>query len=279
MDVTIQNNFLVVETTYNADLRLKNRRVVDKHACFKPNEGWVIVERYLQAAYFKSDEFEPIYIVRRKAKEGYLWGLVKSKLTDVWVTYSPKIPKRADVAVRLWECLLNWTCKLFEELDKQNISLPYKSLEIELEINISEDFENGDLSSKPSSYKIPLIKLDSTNKHIQFHVCDAYLAEFGQPINIAEKKMVRTIASCILQDVRVDDANALAKDISENVIPNDSARFVHVTKTYNFRKIVLRPFQRKPLFISESSKMAAEIQFALDELDTRNLDTIKGIEA
>ena len=276
-DIHNPRNLLVIGTDFAIGPRLEAKLRHDIH-CVPSHDGtsWLTMRRLNPLSLFGEDKDSRIYADPVAAREHRLVGCVEGDHTMWWVI-APQIDapwSHLDVLYQLWECVLQWTERASAPIEGQFGGI--RSVEICLEFPdfARWDFQQQRVEGEPSV--VPIVNVRRAAAAVTLTMPERFLAEFNQPKNIAEQKIVSALITSIEQ---LCDKHLIEKDrtgLVREIMGNEDARFFHIVETRLTEQMVKSPFRAKPFFIGDEDLAFAQIGLADLAGPPARADTLKG---
>jgi len=240
---------LLIPTDCLASIRKKVRQRRDVHTLPLPNGKLLRVQRKDIDSYFPGEENKPIYASFEAVRNDELLGAWVGKHYILWLTVKDdQTGLSRGTIFQIWNAVLNWLDRSgpFFELGIQALSNRAVLIVIDLD-EAQEDHIEPVLEDILRSCLS--VSVDREEGTIFINIQDPFLGAFCNPVNIAERAIVRALVEGMLV---LSGKEPSAKDIDAfvtKIVPDANVRFVHIFEASNFHDYIMLLDRPRGIFV------------------------------
>ncbi len=257
---------LGISMDFSRDVRVDLHRVADRH-CRLTHDGsrWARLRRVAKG--LNPDySAENIYGDEALAGEGELLGCVDGGDATWWVSCPgrPENGAARDLQYQLWECVLNWLHRAAPVFDRKIGAVRRDSVLVEVLLPGVSEWGWSAASSLVGADPVDSLQVavSKGDGHAVITVREEFLAEFHQPENLAERKLVGLLASAALELIGETQERVQIEELVEEITKGMDARFFHVVNAPTLETVLAEPGRPSPTFIPPEAVSQAQIGLA-----------------
>jgi hypothetical protein len=242
-----------------ADVRDKIRRGWDVHSLPLPNGRWERVYRQSAQSYFTEEAENPRYIGIDGMLSGELLGAWLGKRIVWWITVEfGETSISRDLIYRIWDAMLNWMPKFVPIMERYSRNLPDEALCLVLDFHAAHQHDAESIDEELLRSALT-VSHDFDSKHIQIEFHDPFFGGFRQVDNIAERVLLRVLATAVLALSGETLANAEVDKLIAKIMPNTRARHLHFFQVNSFADAIRDLDNPEKLFVDSSDEARARL--------------------
>jgi hypothetical protein len=241
---------ILLTPTINALLEIRHhvRTQWDRHGALRPQPArWFEVERKSADSAFELTRQLPFYVPLSLLVTGQLCGVVEAGGASWWIALEAVPSKgQTSLAFQVWDCLGHWLAPVARCL-ASHFSCDGTIHEIRIHF--------PDLSGMPwegsGSMSLPAVPLswrrDGDGRTL-LEVTSMFLRSLGQPANLAEREMVRSLLQAGAAALEASVTAETVADWTDEILPLGRARLLHMVYKIDV-SAVLHPGPVTPQFV------------------------------
>ncbi len=242
-----------IGTKYNLWLRKRIRRLLDHHVVETRGERYLPVLRLHCDSYFPYLRESRIYGSLTHASKNIIAGVVETAQGTNWFTVEDSGAESASdgFAYGFWFGFIDVFAKLVSVVESRHKDTWYAPLEICVDFTKVQSIVDVDPIGRVMDFGV---HVDIACRIATISLPADFLKMFRQPENTGEKRVLRSLASCLIQlqgcshgivDVRILD------EVVGEVIGNESMRILHAFKSHDILEHIQNEQRRDPVFLAE----------------------------
>ena len=270
---------LVIEQ--NALRRLRHETLVDwdEHSLMLPDGKFVVVRRHTNSAMFSEDRRQPLYVSFDDAARRRLSAVYIARTFRIWCTAVDSADHELGLLYELWDAAAQWMTRVAPLIDERCGAAIPKDVRWVISFG---DFRPTEQPPAPDEIRLaPTFlksEVQSENAQITTILTAQFAPAFADPKNAAEAAIVeKLIEGCFrLADMEaIFQAERLA--LLDAIIPNSSARHVHMFTASTYRDYVRKRVPREVRLINRFDDATARIELGWKTRERASGARIEGI--
>jgi len=278
VDTRTLNGFNL-ECDFAIQMRADVRQSHDTH-CVRShgNDQWVRLVRHNVRSLFAEDSEYKLYADWDAVRDGQLVGCIEAN-TLWWISVPPIKSNRAvkDLVFQLWDCALHWLARFVPIAEQRWGSVLPRSIQIDIQM---PDVSNWRVNRRASDL-IEAAELGTTphphNAQIRVSMPEGFLRHFNTPKNVAERRLVDALFAGMAALIGEGLNESQVSELTRCVIPNEDARYFHITNAQRLEQFFAQPGRPNPLFVQDEDLAIARIGLADLVGRPSDSDSIEGL--
>jgi hypothetical protein len=231
-------NYVGLGAEFIFNMRADNRRGIDEHCAFQPDESaWKRVRRLNSRSYFREDSIRKTYGLVSPRGNSSLDGVVETEQRSWWVTCSVATEGRyqRDLIYQLWEMVVNWLDRIAPSLDRLVPELGAGNKMLTLDVSEIERHEDWTEDGLQAANIGPAISVSRARANAVIRVGLPFVANAYSPTNEGERELVSGLINAALMLAGVDTDAARQQEIEFEIAMKDDDRFMHLFRARDAR--------------------------------------------
>jgi hypothetical protein len=255
-------NYVGLGAEFIFNMRADNRRGIDVHCSYQPDESvWKSVRRLNSRSYFREDSIRKTYGLLSPEGNGSLDGVVETEQRSWWVTCSVTTAGRyqRDLIYQLWEMVVNWLDRIAPSLNRFVPELGAENRILNLDVSEIERHDDWTEDGLQAANIGPAITVsrDGTNAAIRIGI--PFVARAYSPTNEGERELVSGLIQAALTIAGIGPNTARQQEIDSAIAMKDDDRFMHLFRARDARDYLFG-------FDEEKGELLHEEEFAFSAL-------------
>lgn len=264
-------NYVGLGAEFIFNMRADNRRGIDEHCVYQPDESvWKRVRRLNSRSYFREDSIRKTYGLVPPTGNSSLDGVVETEQRSWWVTCSVTTGGRyqRDLIYQLWEMVVNWLDRIAPSLNRfvPEWGAGNKMLVLDVsEIERHEDWTEDGLQAANIGAAITVSRAGA-NAAIRIGL--PFVAKAYSPTNEGERELVSGLVQAVLMLAGIDPNTDRQQEIESAIAMKDDDRFMHLFRARDARDYLFH-------FDEENGELLHEEEFAFSALHLAQEASVK----
>ncbi len=264
-------NYVGLGAEFIFNMRTDNRRGIDMHCAYQPDESvWKRVRRLNSRSYFREDSIRKTYGLLSPEGNSSLDGVVETEQRSWWVTCSVTTEGRyqRDLIYQLWEMVVNWLDRIAASLNRLVPELGAGNKMLVLDVSEIERHEDWTEDGLQAASIRPAITVGRAETDAAIRVGLRFVAKAYSPTNEGERELVRGLIEAALMLAGIDGNTARQQEIESAIAMKDDDRFMHLFRARDARDYLFG-------FDEEKGELLHEEEFAFSALHLAQEASVK----
>ena len=269
---------ILIRTDCMTKVRSEVRKGWDIHSLPLPDGKFMRVRRMAAESLFPDEARRPQYGCIDAVREGWLLGVRIGKKAVWWLSLEEGGSVLSkDSAFRIWDALNNWLDRAVPFLERRARNLPRGPILLILDLMGVQQDHTDPVSEEGLRSSIE-ISADRNKKTIRISLRDPFLGGFRHPKNLAERELVRALASGILMLSGIVPVPETLRNVVNLIVSNDDARYLHTFEATTFRDLILADDRPGKLFIDDADQARSKIGLGWLVRDSKEGDRLETVD-
>lgn len=264
-------NYVGLGAEFIFNMRADNRRGIDEHCVYQPDESvWKRVRRLNSRSYFREDSIRKTYGLVSPRGNSSLDGVVETEQRSWWVTCSVTTAGRyqRDLIYQLWEMVVNWLNRIAPSLNQLVPELGAGNKILTLDVSEIEHHEDWTENGLQAADIGPAITVSRAGANAAIRIGLPFVAKAYSPTNEGERELVSGLIQATLMLAGIDPNTARQQEIESAIAVKDDDRFMHLFRARDARDYLFG-------FDEEKGELLHEEEFAFSALHLAQEASVK----
>lgn len=231
-------NYVGLGAEFIFNMRADNRRGIDEHAAFQPEESaWKRVRRLNSRSYFREDSIRKTYGLVSPRGNSSLDGVVETEQRSWWVACSVTTEGRYQrgLIYQLWEMVVNWLDRIAPTLDRLVPELGAGNKMLVLDISEIERHEDWTEDGLQAANTGPTVTVSRVETNVTIRIGLRFMAKAYSPTNEGERELVNGLIRAALILAGIDADAVRQQEIQSAIAIKNDDRFMHLFRAQDAR--------------------------------------------